>query len=243
MVRYVTGDDSKLVFRDGFLAWADKEKFGDLWRFQREFGGGAPPPDVNIAFQIFINPSARYTLGLLIFSTADDEGIRESIKEKLSIDLSLKSLSTYRRLFWDLDLMGRENWPTFIKTLSGPERHYLAAGVNGISDTKARSTLGLSNTHAPDEILARIANKAYEQFEAAVDKPNPELANARCWADLAVKASSALKGARSRFHAEESRPETTEAIQGMFSVEITESNHITLSELQGQFERPVRDGG
>lgn len=242
VVRYLDGEG--IDFRAGFLEWADSEGFGDLWRFQAEFGGGEPSPDLNTAFQIFINPTGRYTLGVLLFSDSTDEEIIQGTKEKLSIELTQGALDTYRRLFWDTTLVSRNDWGSFIKTLSPSERTYLAAGINGGSNESVRNTLSLPNRKDPDEILIDIANRAHDRFVAAIDQPNPEIGNARYWADLAVKASNALKSSRGRgIQQEDEKPITDDRLESMFAVEITTSNHVTLEELQGQFVRPETGGG
>lgn len=236
LVRYLNGDN-QIVFRNGILEWAHKEGFGDLWDLQPEFGANKPKPDLNLAFQMFINPSGRYVLGQLLFSTANDEEIISAVEDKLRVTLTPASIATYQRLFWDKSLLKRSEWPEFIKQLkTRGERHHIAQGLSSPSPGEARHNMGLNDEElSPDEILRRVATKAYRMFAEAADSANPEMQSARQWADLAVKASTALR-TKGRFGQEDekNRIEAND-FEDMFSVEITQSNHITLAELQGQF--------
>lgn len=243
VVRYIDSDDGTLAFRDGFLEWADREGFGDLWRFQAEFDGGPPPPDVDLAFRVFINPTGRYTVGVLLFSSADDEKVIEGVKERLDLTLTSAAIQTYKRLFWDISLVRRQDWSHLLRQMSPEERNYLSAALNGDKSKSVRRTIGVADRKSPEEILEDIANRAYNHFVKASERPNPESANARYWAELAVKSSSSLLNRKGRFGQDEVKPVTADALESMFSVEVTSSNHVTLEELQGQFVKPDKSGG
>jgi len=237
---YVDGDEAELLGRDGIIDWAYEEGFSQLWRMQPEFGGGPPHPDLDLAFRIFTNPYSRALLGLLLLSDVDDETISKISVEKFDLALSEDVIAVYRRIFWDIRVMGQRSWNPFIEELKTKEEiHYISLGLASPNIDEIREILGLTTVVKYEDIVSHIASSAHMLYKRAILEPIPEHAGAIKWADLALKAVATKK----QLIVEEDPDELLlrgEGFKGLFAVTTTSSTHPTLADLQGVKPEPVR---
>ena len=237
---YVDGNEDTLLARDGILDWAYEEGFSQLWKMQPEFGGGPPHPDLDLAFRIFINPYSRALMGLLLLSDVDDETISKISDEKFDCELSEDVIAVYRRIFWDIRVMGRKSWNPFIEELKTKEEiHYISLGLASPDIEEIREILGLTAVVKYEDIVAHIASTAHMLYKRAILQPIPEHAGAIKWADLALKAVATKK----QLVVEQSDDDLLlkgQGFKGLFSVTTTKSKHPTLADLQGVKPDPVQ---
>lgn len=237
---YVDGDEAELLARDGVLDWAYEEGFSQLWRMQPEFGGGPPHPDLDLAFRIFTNPYSRALMGLLLLSDVEDETISEISEEKFDLALSEDVIAVYRRIFWDIRVMGQKSWNPFIEELKTKEEiHYISLGLASPDIGEIREILGLTAIVNYEDIVSHIASTAHMLYKRAINEPIPEHAGAIKWADLALKAVATKKS----IVVETSEDDLLlkgEGFKGLFAVTATSSKHPTLADLQGVKPDPIR---
>jgi hypothetical protein len=235
-VQYIDADDdAELIAKEGFLEWADEEGFLPLWELQTEFGGGEPGPSLDAALQIFVNPSARSRVGLLLLSEASKSEVLEYINEGFGIPIGPDALRLYIDIFWDVTIPGRKGWGDFVADLTHPDdRHYISLGLDSPSVADARRFLEQEMGFTPEQIISRILSKAHSQFESAMDQPHPEDAGAMRWAELALRAITAQGVHKKAFGGDEAGELTPSEFQNMFSVSIEKVQHVSLAELQGE---------
>ena len=238
LAQFVDSDDPILVARDGVLDWADGEGFGELWRVQKEFGGGPAPPVLDLAFRIFINPFSRSTMAMLLLSRLTVEEISEIFQEKYDVPVTEDVHALYTRLFWDISLMGREGWDAFLPRLkTKQERNDLALGLQPMSPEDVRDAVEVGVNIDPEHIVSRIAAKAYLQFERAMKEPNPEGVSVEMWMNAALRAAKQLHEMKPKARdGDDALP--ADGFGGLFSVQITKTAHPTLAELQGEVAKP-----
>lgn len=231
--KYLDSDSRRLEARGGILEWAGEEGIRELWQVQKEFNGGPEPPTLNVSFRIFINPYSRSTMAMLLLSKASDDEIATIIKDKFDVRMPSGTLNLYRRIFWDIDTMGREAWDRFLPLLKTKhERHNLAVGFESPAVEEIRDAIGLDVAIEPERIVSRIAATAYLRYEQALKEPNPEAANVKMWMDGALKAAEQLHRMKPKSNEEIGLP--TEGFKGLFSVQLSKMEHPTLAELQGE---------
>jgi len=235
------GTDAPLYSRDGILDWANQKGIYPLWKMQPEFGGGPPPPDLDLAFRIFINPYSRAMMGLLLLSSARNKDISAVAEEKFDISLSGEVLDVYRKIFWDVDAMGRKSWSPFIEDLKTKEEiHYITLGLSSPDINEVREIIGAELVVDHQEIVDHIAGTAYMQYKRAMLEPIPEHAGAFKWAELALKAVTAKSQlAKNAPPDDDDLLLKGEGFKGLFSVQTTRSSHPTLADLQGVTPPPV----
>ena len=225
-------DDQEMVVTAGFLDWAEKEGIRPLWEIQKEFGGRPPAPELDTAFQIFVNPFSRSVVGMMLLSRATTEEIVELITGRFGVDLD--ALEVYTKIFWDTKLLGRTGWRTFIDDLkTKEERHFISLGLQAPTTEEIRQYLGMNTCFTPEDIAERIMSKSYAQFESAMEQPDPEAAGAVKWADLALRAAKEIRETKRSSAADDDGLPSGD-FNGMFSVQVEKVEHISLAELQGQ---------
>jgi hypothetical protein len=204
---------------------------------QSEFGGHVPP-EFNAAFRIFINPNARSVMALLLLSQGTDEEIIEVVKNRYDIELDDNSLAFYRDIFWDVTLMGRKSWGAFMGSLrTKDERHYVGLGLSSPTIEDVQRALGLGVTLEPEAVLRTVMEKTLLQFLSMMEHPDPEMAGALKWAAEARACATSLRSGKNAWG-------TTEAgavpanFNDMFSVVVTKSKQVSLSDLQGEIGAP-----
>jgi len=238
LAAYMGSKGDELMGREGILDWADGEGFGELWKLQKEFGGGPPPPEIDLSFRVFMNPHSRGTMGLLLLSGIPKDEIEEILQEKYDIEFNEKALEVYERIFWDVSHMGRRGWDDFIPSLrSKHERHSIALGLEGLTPEEIRDLVEVGVTLDPEQITSQIAATAIIQFNKAKKQPIPVGADIRMWADMALKAAKQLHDIRPKV-SESDNEIPSGGFAGLFSVQISKSSHPTLAELQGEVATP-----
>lgn len=234
VTQYIDSDEDRLVVTDGFLDWADDEGFRPLWQVQKEFGGDPPPEALDTAFRVFINPTVRSIVGMVLLSKASDNEVVDIIQKRLDIGFDDEVLHYYTVIFWDTDLLGRKGWGPFLDRLkTKEERHYLGLGLASPTVEDLHRYLGMKPALSPDEILTDIMSKAHERFQSSMEQPCPEAAGALKWAELSIKAVNALGTSRKAFASDDDGFDASD-FHGMFSVQIEKTQHISLAELQGE---------
>jgi hypothetical protein len=232
LLRYLLDPSPRLIFRDGILGWADDHGVLELWERQREFGRKI---DVGLegASNIFLNPQARTVLGTMLLSDASPDEISDVIKGQFSLEFNSSVLACFKRIFWDLEGMGRKEWERFLPELSADQRHVLAMGVKGLRPDDIRYAIGAETSSNPKDVLQDILTHAHHQFRQAMNTANPASAGAFKWADLATKVASAIGSARGGGRGEEEEIPGT-AAAGMFSVTVESPKIVTLDDLEGE---------
>ena len=232
IVSYIDSPDDQLIAQAGVLEWADAEGFRCLWEYQPEFGA-LESIDLRSAFRVFVNPHARAACGMLFLSNADVDEIKDLLQERFELEISPSSLQLYRTLFWDTSLLEREEWPSFIgKLLTKDEQHFLAVGLSSPTIDHIRDVLDAGPLVDHDDIIEDLVALAYRQFKRAMGSPHPESQGALRWHEATLRAWTASKTA-ARERAKEEHVPTSGDFEGLFSVQVTKSKHISLTELQG----------
>jgi hypothetical protein len=241
ITHYLDSDDDELGLREGVLEWAAQEGFRQLWEAQMEFGGKPAATELDEAFQIFINPFARCIMGLLLLSRARDNEIIELIQERFDLGLTDETISFYRDVFWDVRLVNRSAWGAFIQKLhTKEERHYLSYGLASPTIEEVRHVLGLDTMLDPETILSQIMSTSFRRYKAALQEVHPDLAGAKSWAELSLKAINSMSNRSKQLHGDEKEFDPKD-FGGMFSVQISKSSHMSLTDLKGQLAAPRDD--
>lgn len=240
IAHYLDSEDDELVFQEGVLEWAEKEGFAQLWEAQLEFGGEPALPELDLAFQVFINSFARCIMGLLLLSRARDTEIAEIMLERFSASLTPEAITFYRNVFWDITMLDRRAWGGFIGTLkTKEERHYISHGLSAPTCDEVRSILGLETMLDAETILDQIMKSSYLRYKAAMEEVHPDLAGAKSWADLSLRAINSMSN-RSKLVKDEETFDPKD-FGAMFSVQISKSSHMSLTDLKGQLAAPRDD--
>jgi hypothetical protein len=227
-------DDQEMVVTAGFLEWAEKEGIRPLWEIQKEFGGRPPSPELDTAFQIFVNPFSRAVVGMMLLSQATTEEVVELVTGRFDLGVDLDVIGAYTKIFWDTKLLGRTGWRSFIEELkTKEEKHFISLGLQSPTVEEVRQYLGMNTCFTPEDIATRIMSRSFAQYESAMDQPDPESANAVMWADLALRAMKELRETK-RVASKEDDGLPSGDFNGMFSVQVEKIEHISLAELQGQ---------
>jgi hypothetical protein len=173
-------------------------------------------------------------MGLLLLSETSDQEASEIVSRRFGLQISKESLEIYKRIFWDITQLKREDWTPFITRLkTGSEQHFLTLGLSAPSTAETMRYLEEEPGLSPNDILTRIMNSAYARYEACLKELDPEMAGAIKWADLTVKAITTLGVHKKAMGGDEAGELTPSEFQNMFSVEIEKVQHVTLAELQG----------
>lgn len=233
VVSHIDSSSDLVVARDGFLDWAEDEGILPFWRTQDEFGGGEPEPELDTAIQIFVNSHARGMVGLLLLSKASDEEVLGFIQRRFDSTANERTLELYKKIFWDITLLKREDWKAFIPDLEPQERHYISLGLSSPSIHEAKRFLDEAPGYTPEQIINKIMTKAAVLFEAAANELDPEAAGAIRWAELSLRAISVLGTHKKAFGGDEAGELSPSEFQNMFSVSIEKIEHVSLAELQG----------
>jgi hypothetical protein len=228
---YLDSTSAELVARHEVLAWAEAEGFRCLWEYQPEFGS-IESIDLKSAFRIFVNPYARAVCGMLLLSGADGEEVSSVLDERFDIAITPSSLELYCTLFWDESLLSRDEWPVFIEQLTTKEeQHFISSGLGATSVDQVREVAGVESLVDQTAIINDLLGSAYRQYKQAMRSPHPESAGALKWHEATLKAWNAAK-VDSREVAKNAVTPTAD-FAGLFSVQVSKSKHISLSELQG----------
>jgi len=235
VVRHLDSDDDELATTVGVLDWAEREGFRSLWEIQPEFGCRAVSPELDVATRIFANRQARIRIGLFLFSKATPTEISDSLTPHFDMDVTPDAIETYRNIFWDARPMPAGSWEALIDTMERDERHYLALGFENPTLEGVQCILGMKYALEPDAVLRRLMNTSIEQYDLAMKQPIPAAADAFRWGEMASKAAVALAAHVPKKVVETSIPND---FNGLFTVQISKSNHISLADLQGQVGTP-----
>lgn len=229
---YLDSDDTELVARAEVLEWAEREGFRCLWEYQPEFGA-VENLDLRSAFRVFVNPHGRAICGMMFLSGASDSDVRSVLDDQVDITITEQALQLYRRIFWDVSLVGRDDWQPFIvRMLTKEEQHLLGVGLTATSADQLREAAGATSVVDHATIINDLLTFAYRQFKRTMNSPHPESSGALKWHDATLKAWNAAKtDARESAKTQAAAP--TADFAGLFSVQVTKSKHISLSELQG----------
>ena len=238
LIRYWDDEEQPYVIaRGGILEWAEDEGFRCLWEVQREFGQPTPPPELDQALRIFVNPHARGVMGLLMLSRVTQDTVVEIMEERFNIELDANTIPLFRELFWDIGIVPRSQWGKFAKSLlTAEERHLIGMGLSNPREDDVRDILEMELVLDHSQVVDQIVMRSYRQFKLAMDTPNPEMSGAIRWADLALKAINTNRGTVTQ---DDLSPGGS-GFTGLFSVEISKSSHPTLAELQGHVEMPEK---
>lgn len=229
---YLDSNDTELVARAEVLEWAEREGFRCLWEYQPEFGA-VENLDLRSAFRVFVNPHARAVCGMMFLSGASDDETRAVLEEQVDITIGEQALQLYKKVFWDVTMVARDEWPAFIARMpTTEEQHLLGVGMTATSPDQVREAAGAASIVDHATIINDLLTFAYRQFKRAMNSPHPEAQGALKWHDATLKAWNAAKtDARESAKTQQNAPPADFA--GLFSVQVTKSKHISLSELQG----------
>lgn len=230
---------TQLELRDDVLEWADAEGIRVLWEMQPEFGE-VESPDFDAALRLFINPTSRAIVGMLLLASIADRDAIELLKGQLGVEVTTAQYNLYKSLFWDVSRVQRTDWAGFVTCLKTPEEiNYISFGLDGPTLEAIRDVLDMDVDSVDHRsILNQIISKSYHQYKRAMASANPEAHNAAHWAELALKAISTAKATGSLM--DPNTPRTGgDRFRGLFSVETTRSKIPSLAELSGEVGKRV----
>jgi hypothetical protein len=228
---YLNGTEPHLTFRNGVLEWASEQGFLELWEGQPEFEAKTCV-ELDQAYNIFRNPALRAPVGMMILSRADDEEIVEMIQERFEIEMTQSCLDLYVDLFWNIDLMDREEWIPFIEQLPlKEERNMLALALNGKTTDECRDMVGLNAEVSLDAMLSTVLQKSYQNLLDAYVHPNPDAANIDLWHGHWMKAWD--RSNKNLKDADAANPLGTGDFRALFSVQPTKTKHVSLTDIKG----------
>jgi len=243
LIRHLDATEERLPTREGVLAWAEREGLRELWDAQPEFGC-VTPPELDTAWRIFANHGTRARMGLLLFSRAGMAEIAEVAAAHLEVEIEESGVELYRRIFWDASEMTRSDWTLLMEQLkTKEEKHHLALGFEHPTLDSVRRTLGGEVTVEPDVVLRRLMTSALEQYDLAMKLPLPSANDVFKWGEMAKSSAVALAAHQPKKVESNSIPKD---FNGLFSVQVSKSKHISLADLQGQVgipepAKPVED--
>lgn len=235
IVRHLDSDDEDLATRDGVLEWAEVGGFRELWESQPEFGG-ASGQTLDIANRIFSSSRARIRMGLFLFSKATPSEVAETAKEHFDMEVDPAVVDLYRRIFWDGSIMSKSSWDSLLEAMpEKEERHYLALGLENPTLDGVKCILGMKYSMEPDAVLRRLMVTSIEQYDALMKQAIPS-SDALRWGEMAKSAAVALAQ-----HAPKKAPEQgiPADFGNLFTVQISKSDHVSLSDLQGYVGTPT----
>lgn len=227
---YIDSKKEWLTFKNGVLEWAEEEGIKELWESQPEFNGKTGAA-LDASHLIFMNPSSRAIVGMMLLSKADDTEICAMVKERLGIEIDDDTLAVYSDIFWDVEMLGREGWPDFIEKLDKEERHYLALGLGAPSNGECRDMAGLDASLDLDTMMKEMLSHAYFRLKEAYNHPNPDAANVEMWHSHWLKAWDRTN--KRGQEADAANPISTGDYRALFSVQTTKSTHVSLTDLKG----------
>jgi len=232
IVSYIDVPDSQLLAVAGVLEWAGDEGFRCLWEYQPEFGA-IENLELGAAFKVFVNPHARAACGMLLLSNADSDEVADLLQTQFGISFSPSTFALYKALFWDISILARDDWPMFIEMLlTKEEQHYLGVGLSSPTAERIREVLDADPQVNHGSIIEDLIGSAYRQFKTAMRAPHPESSGALKWHEATLKAWNASNTAARESAKNPDAPSRSD-FDGLFSVQVTKSKHISLSELQG----------
>lgn len=234
IIRHLDSTDTTLVTKDGVLDWAESEGFRALWEAQPEFGGQMTS-ELDVAIRIFSSSRARIRMGLFLFSKATPTELTEAAKDHFDMEVDPAVVELYRKIFWDAQSVSRSSWERLLEAMdSKEERHYLALGLENPTLDGVKCVLGMKYSLEPDAVLRRLMVTSIEQYDNLLKQPIPS-SDALRWGEMAKGAAVALAAHIPRKTAETGIPTD---FGGLFTVQISKSNHISLADLQGQIGIP-----
>ena len=233
LLRHLDSEDVDLVTREGVLEWAESEGIRQLWEATPEFGE-KKSVDLETAFRMFASSWSRLRMGMFLFSKATPSEISNVIREHFNMDAAPSTIELYRRIFWDTSTMTRGSWDELLPNMDREERHYLARGLDNPTLDGVKCVLGMKYALEPDAVLRRLMVTSIEQYDLAIAQPIPS-SDALRWGEMAKSAAVALAQHVPKKVVETGIPAD---FGGLFAVQISKSNHISLADLQGQVGVP-----
>ena len=235
---YLGSSDSSLNAREGILSWADDNGIGHLWRAQPEFGG-VTHGHLDAAHKVFAGQKTRSVMAMLLMSAMTDDEVCDVIADQFESDFPVAAIGMYRSLFWDVSVMCDRDWDALITSLrTREEAHYVALGLRGISRATVSDALSVDSPSIERNfVINQIIARSYEHFRNASDHPNPEMHGAIRWAELALKAMTVGNQIGASINNEAL---LRSGFSGMFNVQVTQTSHPTLADLQGDVSFPSK---
>jgi hypothetical protein len=174
-------------------------------------------------------------MGLFLFSKATPTEIADAAREHFDMEVDPGVVELYRKVFWDTAGMTRGSWERLLDSMeSKEERHYLALGLENPTLDGVKCVLGVKYAMEPDAVLRRLMVTSIEQYDSLMKQPIPS-SDALRWGEMAKAAAVALAAHVPKKVAETGIPAD---FGGLFTVQISKSNHISLADLQGQIGTP-----
>lgn len=236
-----SGQD-RVVAKDGFLEWANLQGFGVLWETQEEFGGNRNPA-VDQAYWMFSQTPIRALLGMLLLSRATEDEICDALEEKFSFSLEEDTIHVYQSVFWDVSLLDPDDWERFIPLLeTKEERHFIGVGLSSPSAGMARTAANLKVDVDPEDALTEILQTSMKYYRIAARSSEPIGHDIQRWADMAMNAIKLIKHGR-KLGAAEHETEMPSSYRNLFSVEVTQTEHPSLSEIKGHISKDAQPSG
>jgi hypothetical protein len=195
LTSYLDSRDAELAARAGVLEWAEEQGFRCLWELQHEFGATVSQ-ELEVGFRVFCDTEMRSVMGMLLLSRSEDQEIASTFQEKFLLDVGA-ALELYKALFWDVTLLSKERWSSFIEELSTKEeQHHLGLGLEAPTSDETRSAVGLPPTQqTPDNILDDILSRSYERYLYLMTQTaDPEQAGVLRWIDSIHRTINTLQG-------------------------------------------------
>jgi len=174
-----------------FLAWAQAEEIDELWSRQAEFS--KRNDDLNEACRAFANPALRTVLGLLLMAGFSNDEVIEVIYQRSEFKLTAAAVELFKKLFWDVKVMRKEDWLSLLDDMEKDQRTLLSLAFEGKGRNYIKFALGVVPEVDLRDVLTNIMTKAHMRFNEMLELPDYNEAQAIAWAQLAMKAGEKRK--------------------------------------------------
>lgn len=193
---------------EAFLVWCAVHGVRELW--ERRLGAG--PDHFEDACRAFSNPAIRTVLATLLMVGFDHIEVQELLYSKYHLRISTESVAFFQRVFWDVDVMSRQDWALLLEEMEKDQRSQLVYAFSDLGKDGVKLSLGMVPEVDIGAILGDVASTSYFRYKQALDQPVPDDARAQTWAKLAIAAAEKKKrhgGGPSRSLSEEVQMQLT----------------------------------
>lgn len=126
------------------------------------------------------------TIGALLLRRTEKEEISAILLAKFSMNVTVEVLKLYEKYFFQVQIMSRTSWKSFLNSLEGFSKKVYYLALAG-KDLKLRAELGLPNRISVSEHYQQLHIQAIERFKTLMDTNSPGAdAMALKWASLAM---------------------------------------------------------
>ena len=186
---YFRGSVTPIESSESFLVWAAVHGIRELW--ERKLG--ASPDHFDDACRAFVNPGIRTVMATLVMAGFDPIEVQELLYSKYHLRVSPESVEYFKTVFWDVEVMTRQDWNELLEEMEKDQRSQLVHAFSDLGRDGVKLSLGMVPEVDIGSILGDVASTAYFNYKKALDLPLPDAAAAQSWAKLAIAAAEKKK--------------------------------------------------